>query len=69
MKISRKILIEELLEKCPESAEVLMDHGLHCIGCMASRFETLEDGCKAHGFDDKEIDEIVEDIKKKIKKS
>ncbi|PJB91810.1 MAG: disulfide oxidoreductase, partial [Shewanella sp. CG_4_9_14_0_8_um_filter_42_14] len=31
-------------------------------------FETLEDGARAHGFSGKEIDKLVKDLNKKIKK-
>ena len=59
MKFDRDITIGELLEKAPEKAEILMDAGMHCLGCPASQAETLEDACDVHGID---VDELLEKI-------
>ena len=32
-------------------ADVLMESGMHCLGCMLSHFETLEEACAVHGTD------------------
>lgn len=63
-KINKKMNFSELIQKYPESAEVLMNEGLHCIGCMMTSFETLEQGCLAHGLDP---DDIIKKINKKLK--
>ncbi|MCK5594525.1 MAG: DUF1858 domain-containing protein, partial [Candidatus Aenigmarchaeota archaeon] len=44
---------------------VFQDHGLHCIGCFAASFETLEQGAAAHGMD---IKKLVEDLNAAVKK-
>jgi len=49
-----------------EAAKILMSRGLHCIGCHAAMFETLEQGCMAHGMGPEIVDEIVEEINKAI---
>ena len=36
MEISKDMTIGELLEKAPEKAEILMEAGMHCLGCPAS---------------------------------
>jgi len=61
--INKKIKFDELLEKHPESVEVLMESGMHCIGCPAAVGETLEEGAMAHGMD---VDKLVKKINKKI---
>lgn len=63
-KITKKMGIMQIVEKKPKAAEIMMEYGLHCIGCMASQFESLEQGCQVHGIDDKKIDEMVEKINK-----
>ncbi len=68
VKLTKKVNLSELLEKYPQSAEVLFNHGMHCLGCMATQMETLEDGCKAHGMPAKEIEKIVAEINKLTKK-
>ena len=49
----------ELLMKYPETAEILLDYGLHCVGCIARSVDSLEAGAKIHGLEDDEIDEMV----------
>lgn len=63
-KITKKMGIMQIVEKKPKAGEIMMEYGLHCIGCMASQFESLEQGCQVHGIDDKKIDEMVEKINK-----
>jgi len=53
----------ELLEKYPQTAEVLAKKGFHCLGCALASFETLEQGAKAHGMEDKEVGELIKEIK------
>lgn len=57
MKIEKTMKIGELLEVAPEKAEILLNSGMHCIGCPASQEETIEEACMVHGID---VDEIIE---------
>ncbi len=57
--------ITEVVEKHPETVEVFMDHGLHCVGCAAARFESIEQGAEVHGID---IDKLVADLNNALKK-
>ena len=59
MKINKDTKIGELLEIAPEKAEILMEAGMHCLGCPASQAETLEEACEVHGID---VEELVEKI-------
>ena len=61
MEINKDMKIGELLEVAPEKAEILMEAGMHCLGCPASQAETLEEACMVHGID-------VEDLLKEINK-
>ena len=40
MKIEKTTKIGELLEIAPEKAEILLEAGMHCLGCPASQEET-----------------------------
>lgn len=62
MKITKEMGIMEIVQKNEKCAEVLMNNGMHCLGCAASRFESLEQGCKAHGMDDEKINKIVKEL-------
>lgn len=64
-KITKDILILDLVDKNPDLAEVLTEkYGFHCVGCMAASMETLEEGAQVHGMDEKEIEKMVEDLNK-----
>lgn len=59
MEIKKDMNIGEIIKNKPETAEVFMQAGIGCIGCAAAQFETLEEGLKAHGKSDEEIDDFV----------
>lgn len=59
--IERTTKIGELLEKTPEKAEILLNAGMHCLGCPASQAETIEEACEVHGID---VEELLEEINK-----
>ncbi len=61
MKIEKTTTIGEILEKVPEKADLLLEAGMHCLGCPASQMETLEEACEVHGID---ADELVEKLNK-----
>ena len=67
-KITKDILILDLVEQNPDLAKVLTDeYSFHCVGCMASSMETLEEGAQVHGMTDEEIDKMVKDLNKRTK--
>ncbi len=57
--IEKTMKIGELLEKYPEKAEILLNAGMHCLGCPASREETLEEACDVHGI---EVEELIQEL-------
>ena len=59
-KISKDMIIADIIKSSPENINVLMEAGMHCIGCPSSQAETLEDACNVHGFD---VNEILEKLK------
>lgn len=64
-KITKDMKIDEVLKKYPETVTVFAKHGFHCIGCVAASFESIEQGAVAHGVD---VEELIEDLNKTIKK-
>lgn len=68
MKISKETKIAEVVEKYPDTIEVFFKYGLHCIGCPASRMESIGDGCRGHGLDEEKINALVKELNKAIKK-
>ena len=63
MTITKDIKIEEVVSQYPETMMVFMKHGLHCVGCHVSAFESIEDGAIAHGIN---VDALVADLNKVI---
>jgi hybrid cluster-associated redox disulfide protein len=63
MTITKDIKIEEVVKQYPETMMVFMKHGLHCVGCHVSAFESVEDGALAHGIN---VDALVDDLNKVI---
>lgn len=58
-KIARDSNLGEVVFRYPQTAELLLDWGLHCVGCGGMSFDTVEAGAKIHGFTDKEIDDLL----------
>ncbi len=59
MKIEKDTKIGEIVEKASEKVEILLDAGMHCLGCPASQAETLEEACLVHGI---EVEELIEKL-------
>ena len=59
MEFNKNTTIGEILEKAPEKAEILLEIGMHCLGCPASQMETLEEACEVHGID---VEEVIEKL-------
>jgi len=64
MKITKNTNILDAIESNPKIAEILIEAGLGCIGCAAAHFETLEQGLKAHGYNKKQIEEMIKRLNK-----
>lgn len=61
MEFNKDTKIGELLEKAPEKADILLEAGMHCLGCQASQAETLEEACMVHGID---VEEVLKELNK-----
>jgi len=61
MTITKEMTIEEIVTEYPETMMVFMKHGLHCVGCHVSAFESVEEGAMAHGIN---VDALVSDLNK-----
>ena len=64
MEITKNSIIGDVLDKYPETAQIFFGIGLHCLGCPASRGETIEEACMVHGAD---ADALVEAINAALK--
>lgn len=56
MEITKDINLHTLIGKYPQTAQFLyQEYGLHCVQCIANKFDTLEAGMRLHGYDDEHI--------------
>lgn len=61
MQITKQTTMGEMLTYDRGIAMVLMQAGMHCIGCPSSIHESLEEACMVHGID---CDEVLANIQK-----
>ena len=47
--ITKDTVVGDILDIAPETAPAFLDIGMHCLGCPASRNETVEEACMVHG--------------------
>lgn len=50
-KITKDMTIGEILRTNPNVAPILMNAGMHCLGCPSAQGETLEEAAMVHGMD------------------
>lgn len=54
-KITKDMIIAEVIQKWPETMEVFFDYGIHCVGCGMAMHETLEQGIAGHGINPEDV--------------
>ncbi|MHA1653049.1 MAG: DUF1858 domain-containing protein [Candidatus Thorarchaeota archaeon] len=62
-KITKDMSITEVVMKYPETVGTFMEYGLHCIGCVAARYENIEQGAYVHGIP---VDDLIEALNKTV---
>lgn len=60
--ITKEMTFGDLIKKYPKSGPILAGYGLHCIGCHIAVIETLEQGARAHGLSDDQIQSMVTEL-------
>lgn len=56
---SKDTKIGELINEFPESAPILMEIGMHCLGCPSAQMESLEEAAMVHGIDPVLLEEKI----------
>lgn len=64
MLVTRQTKIGQLIKDYPQAKTFLLMNGLHCAGCAANSFDTLESGGRIHRWPESEIDLLVEELNK-----
>jgi iron-sulfur cluster assembly accessory protein len=64
--ITREMTIDEIFKRFPNKgqklAQEMTNAGLHCVGCSASTWETVEAGMYGHGMEDTQIDALLKKL-------
>ena len=61
--ITKDTLIGDILTLDETTAPFFLEMGMHCLGCPASRGESLEEACMVHGVD---VDALLEKLNASI---
>ena len=57
--VNKDSIIGDILDHDPTTAEYFLEMGMHCLGCPASRGESIEMACAVHGVS---VDELIEKL-------
>ena len=58
-KVDKQMVISEILQINSGLIPILLDSGMHCLGCPSSQLESLEEACMVHGI---EVDPLVDQL-------
>lgn len=58
-KVTKDMIIMDVLRMVPQSANLFLEIGMHCLGCPSASGETVEQACMVHGAD---CDALIEKI-------
>ncbi len=64
--VTKDMVLGDIVERFPQAVFVMSQFGLHCVGCHANVFDTVEAGAKVHGMSDSEIDYMLAEVNKVI---
>jgi hybrid cluster-associated redox disulfide protein len=59
MIVTKDSIIGDVLDFNPGTAQFFFAIGMHCLGCPASRGESIADACAVHGTN---ADELIEKL-------
>ena len=59
MNVTRETNLGDLVKSYPQAGAILLEYGLHCVGCFANTYDTVEMGARVHGMTDEEVDEMI----------
>ncbi len=62
--VTKDMTIGDVLDAERETVPFFLEMGMHCLGCPASRGETIEQACMVHGVD---VDDLVSKINEFLK--
>ena len=61
--IKKDMAIAEAIKLKPQIAGLLMSKGMHCLGCIISQGETVEQAAEVHGLNPDELIKELNEVK------
>lgn len=58
-RVTKDMIIADILQLDKGTVPILLNSGMHCLGCPSSSGESLEDACSIHGID---VDGLVKEL-------
>ena len=62
--VTKEMYIGQVLQLNPGLAEILMEAGMHCLGCPSSQMESVADAAMVHGFN---VDDLINKLNAYLK--
>lgn len=62
-KVTKDMIIHDIIAIDSNLIPVLLDAGMHCIGCPSAQGESLEEACMVHGIN---VDDLVTTLNAKL---
>lgn len=62
-KVTKDMIIHDIIAIDSNLIPVLLDAGMHCIGCPSAQGESLEEACMVHGIN---VDDLVTALNAKL---
>lgn len=59
LKVNKDMTFKEVLDMGPRVVQVFVKYNMGCVGCAAAKFESIEQGAKAHGVN---LDDLLRDL-------
>ncbi len=53
--VTKDTIIGDVLDEDFDAAPFFIEMGMHCLGCPASRGESIEQACRVHDVDPNEL--------------
>lgn len=62
IEITSDMIIGDVAAAFPETLPVFQKAGIHCIGCYASTFESIQEGCLKHNLNPEKICKALNEV-------
>ncbi|MBS3148148.1 iron-sulfur cluster assembly accessory protein [Candidatus Woesearchaeota archaeon] len=67
--VNKDMIIGDVLKEYPDVAVIMLENGLHCVGCHANVFDTIEAGSLGHGMSEEQVAKMVIEMNQFIAQS